>query len=40
MKSEFEKSKNIEYTQIKLRIMFAINDKNIKQIDVLCDELL
>ena len=40
MKSAFEKSKNIEYTQTEIRIMSAINDENIKQIDALCSELL
>ncbi len=39
MKEMLEKSKNLEYTEAGVRILSAVNDENIKEIDALADEL-
>ena len=39
MKEMLEKSKNLEYTEAGVRILSAVNDENIKELDALADEL-
>ncbi len=40
MKSMFEKSKNLEFTDTVVTIKSALSDENIKQIEVLADEII
>ena len=40
MKSHFEKSKNITFTENSVKITSAVNEQNIKEIELLADELV
>ena len=40
MSAMFEKSKNITFTESKVKILSALNDDNLSQLSALADELL